>query len=298
MSVNKMRAIRKPGLQLKRNTKNVYKAGAKEKKTDLKSRVARAPHKAQRPKAQKYVSFGNLWVILFCSCVGFVVIAGICVGTLWMYRVATTSEYFATKEVQILGNVRMSKEMVKDFAGVSEGDNSLNVSIGNVEQALLKTPWVEGVSVKRVLPNRFIITLDERMPSFWIKQEGVLYYADERGKIIAPVETANFMSLPTLEVESGAEHNMSMLGIYLKDLKSGELPVEYGAISAFKISNDKGIELYLDDRDIRLCLELDSWSNNLKRLSITLGDLARRNELSKVKEIRASDGNVWVITKV
>ncbi len=292
MSVNKMRGVRKPSLQLKRNAKNVYKGGGA-KKSVVSPKATRMP---KMPKASKIGSLSGVWVTLLCICIGFTVIIGISAGTLWLYRVATTSEYFATKEIEVLGNVRMSKKMVKDFAGVHEGDNSLDISIGKVEQALLKTPWVEKVSVKRVLPNRFVITLAERMPSFWVKQDGVLYYADEKGKIIAPVETSNFMSLPTLEIGVGAQDSINMLAVYLKDLKSGKLPVEFGAISAFKVSSDKGIELYLDDRDIRLCLELDSWTNNLQRLSITLGDLARRNELSKVREIRAADGNVWVIT--
>ncbi len=289
MSVNKARGMRRPNLQLKRNARNVYKPNAGGKKKSF-SMPKMSGFRVSGP------SFSKFWVVLLCVCVGFTAIVGISAGTLWLYNAATTSDYFATKHVDIIGNVRMSKEMVKDYAGVHEGDNSLKVSISKVEQALLKTPWVEDVSVKRILANRFVITLNERMPSFWIKQDGVLYYADETGKIIAPVETENFMSLPTLEIESGAEGTTSKLAEYLQDLKSGRLPVEYGAISAFKISNDKGIELYLDDREIRLCLELDAWKNNLQRLSITLGDLARRNELSKVREIRAADGNVWVIT--
>ncbi len=286
MAINRNRSIRKPSLQAKRNSKNVYKASQKPRKSFVLPRVP-------MPKASAFSGFGAL---LLCSCIVFVMILGVSAGTLWLYDVATTSEYFTTKHVEIKGNVRMSQDMVKDYAGVHEGDNSLNVSIGKVEQSLLKTPWVEDVSVKRVLPNKFVISISERMPSFWIKRDGVLYYADDAGRVIAPVETENFMSLPTLEIESGAEGNVYMLAEYLKDLKSGSLPVEYGAISAFKISNDKGIELYLDDREIRLCLELSSWKNNLQRLAITLGDLARRNELSRVREIRASEGNVWVIT--
>ncbi len=284
MSINKSRATRKPSP--KRNARNVYKPSARPKRSS----------KIILPKLPRFVLLRPALAVVLCLMICLVVVLGIGAGTLWLYDKATTSEYFATKQVDVLGNVRLSSHMVKDFAGVHEGDNSLNISISKVEQALLKTPWVESVSVKRVLPNRFIITLSERMPTFWVKQDGVLFYADEHGEIIAPVETGNFIALPTLEVEQGAEASLSNLAYYLQDLKSGKLPVEYGAISAFRVSNDKGIELYLDDREIRLSLAFDSWKNNLKRLSLTLGDLARRNELSKVREIRAADGNVWVIT--
>ncbi len=289
MSVKKRRVTKKPAPPIKRGKRNIYKSSS-ERKTGFELPTIKGFPSIKIP------SLSGFWVVLLCAIIGFSVIAGISAGTLWLYRVATTAEYFATKQVEVHGNIRLSSEMVKDFANVHEGDNSLGISITKVEQSLLKTPWVKDVSVKRILPSRFVITVNERLPSFWIKQDDVLYYADEHGKVIAPVETGNFMSLPTLEVESGAEYELKNLAKYLSDLKSGKLPVEFGAISAFRISQDKGLELYLDDREIRLCLALDSWNNNLQRLSITLGDLARRNELSKVREIRASNGNVWVIT--
>lgn len=36
-------------------------------------------------------------------------------------------------------------------------------------------------------------------------KDGVLYYADNRGQIIAPVNVGNFLSLPTLEILPGGE---------------------------------------------------------------------------------------------
>ncbi len=242
-------------------------------------------------KVPKFKKFG-----LICACVsaGAMLLVGICFGTLFLYDVATSSSYFATKKIEVMGNKRLSAEMIRDIAGVEMGDNSLDVSIAQMEQTLLATPWVETVSVKRVLPDTFVITVQERMPVFWVRKANVLYYADAKGTVIAPVATEYFMALPTLEVEPGAEDALAKLEEYLEDLKSGYLPVEFGAISALRLSVGRGIELYLDDREILLSVALDSWKKNLQRLSLALGDLARRNELSKVHEVRATDGNVWV----
>lgn len=237
----------------------------------------------------------SLLGLLLCFVVGAGLLLGLAVGSLQLYRYATTSPFFATKQVDVAGNVRLSREMVLDLAGVHVGDNSLAVSIAKVERALLGTPWVQDVSVKRLLPDRFIIRVHERMPSFWVRKDGVLYYADAKATIIAPVETKNFMSLPTLQVEAGAEDGLGDLEKYLRDLKSGSFPVEFGAVSGITLSPGKGLELYLEDREMRLSLATDDWEGNLERLSITLGDLARRNELGVVREVRAADGNVWVI---
>ena len=234
---------------------------------------------------------------MLCAVVGCVLLLALGVGTLRLYRFATTSPFFATRQVDVVGNIRISKEMVLDLAGVHVGDNSLAVSIARVERALLQTPWVKEVSVKRLLPDRFIIRVHERMPSFWVRKDGVLYYADAKGAVIAPVETNNFLSLPTLVVEPGGEDVLDELDEFLKDLRSGRFPVEFGAVSALNISPGKGIELYLEDREMRLSIATDDWTGNLERLSLTLGDLARRNALAPVREIRAADGNVWVINR-
>ncbi len=243
-------------------------------------------------------NFKGVLGIIVCAVVGAALLLALCVGTLRLYRFATTSPFFATKHVDVTGNVRMPRDMVLELAGLAIGENSLAVSIAKVERSLLSSPWVEEVSVKRLLPDRFVIKLRERTPSFWIRKDGVLYYADTQGAIIAPVESAHFLSLPTLEVEPGTEDVLHRLGEFIKDLQDGQLPVEFGAVSGINISPGRGVELYLEDRDMRLSVATDDWRGNLDRLGITLGDLARRNELGIVREVRAADGNVWVITAI
>ncbi len=253
------------------------------------------PKSAKLPSLLKLKSF---WISVLCIGAGGVVLAALCFGILFLYDTATSSEYFATQEMEVIGNKRLSKQMIRDISGVKVGDNSLDVSIAHMEQLLLETPWVETVSVKRVLPDKFIITVEEQLPVFWVRKNDVLFYADVQGNIIAPVVTEHFMALPTLDVEPGSEEALAKLDLYLEDLKSGYLPIEFGAISGVRITASRGMELYLDDREILLSIALDSWKKNLQRLSITIGDLVRRNELSQVREVRATDGNVWVIRNV
>ncbi len=250
------------------------------------------------PKIRNVESLKKIGLTLACVASGAVLLTGLCFGILFLYDKATSSSYFATQHMEIIGNKRLSAQMIRDISGVKVGDNSLDVSIAHMEQLLLETPWVETVSVKRILPDTFSITVQERLPVFWVRKNDVLYYADVKGTIIAPVLTEHFMALPTLEVEAGSEDVLENLEGYLEDLKSGYLPVEFGAISALRVSASRGVELYLDDREILLSVALDSWEKNLQRLSITISDLVRRNELSKVREVRATDGNVWVIKNV
>lgn len=241
------------------------------------------------------VRMRNLAVGALVLLVAGLTLAGICAVSLWLYGKALTSDFFATKHVDVAGNVRLTREMVLQYGGIGEGDNSLAVSIAEVERNLRDTPWVEEASVKRLLPDRFVIKLKERMPSFWVHKDGVLYYANERGGIIAPVESKNFLSLPTLRIEPGAEEATPYLARLLKDVQGGGLPIEAGAIAQVTLSPARGVELYLEDREMRLSIATDDWEGNLARLGMALGDLARRHELGGVREARAVDGNVWVI---
>lgn len=241
------------------------------------------------------IRFRNFAKIFFIA-VG-VGIIGTLILTLsfWIYGKAITSDFFATKHIDIIGNTRLTKEMVLQFGGIKEGDNSLSASIAKIEQNLHSTPWVEEVSVKRLLPDRFIIKLKERMPSFWIQKDGILYYANDKGEIIAPVESSNFLSLPTLTIEPGGEETCIYLPRLLKEIHNNTLPIEAGAIAAVEVSPARGIELFIEDRDMRLSISTEEWEGNLERIGLALGDLAKRHELGNVRELRVVDGNVWVI---
>lgn len=235
-----------------------------------------------------------LGILVFITGIG-ICIAAVGIISLWLYGKAITSDFFITRHIDIAGNVRLSREMVLRYGGISEGDNSLAISIADVERNLRSTPWVEEVSVKRLLPDRFVIRLKERMPSFWIHKDGSLYYANEKGEIIAPVESANFLSLPTLRVMPGSSDIIPFLEQFLKDMQNGALPLDASAIASITLNPVSGIEIYLEDREMRISIATDDWKGNLSRMGMALGDLARRRELGAVREARAVDGNVWII---
>lgn len=248
-------------------------------------------------KASGYISLKSLLAI-FLAIIGIgASIAGVGAISIWLYNKAITSDFFTTRHIDITGNVRLTRDMVLEYAGLKEGMNSLGVSISDVERHLRDTPWVEEVSVKRLLPDRFVIKLKERLPSFWIHKDGTLYYANEKGESIAPVESKNFLSLPALRVLPGGEGSVPYLSRLLKDINNGVLPIESGAIAQITTSPSSGVEIYLEDREMRLSISTDDWDGNLARLGMALGDLARRRELASVREARAVDGNVWIIRK-
>ncbi len=218
-------------------------------------------------------------------------------GSIAIYDWMHTSDTFVTRHIDVTGNVRLSRDVLLRLAGIKEGDNVFSLSVTEMERRLRDTPWVEDVSVQRLLPDRFVLRIHERMPSFWVRIQDKLYYANEKGEPIAPVESDNFMSLPLLRVEPGCDDALPYLVRIWRDLRSGTLPVEPGAVATVDVTPSNGIDVFFEDREMRLSISPDDWEGNLTRIGMTFGDLARRRELSRVRELRASGGRVWVVLR-
>lgn len=67
---------------------------------------------------------------------GAALLVGLGVGGLQLHRMATTSEFFAIKRVEIRGTTHFSREEVLKAANLQSGVNSLTVNIADVEQGL------------------------------------------------------------------------------------------------------------------------------------------------------------------
>lgn len=220
---------------------------------------------------------------------------GIGRGFVWLYDTAVTSSWFETKKIEVHGNKRLPRDMILQLANIHEGQNSLAVNIALVEQNLRRTPWVESVSVKRLLPDTFVITLTERMPTFWVQRDGILYYATDEGESIAPVESTNFLSLPALTVEPGADTLRPYLTRFLESVRRGDLPFDMSSMSQVSLSLSKGLEIFLEDRELWLSLDPVDWENSVVKIQRVFTDLLRRREMKNVREMRVIEGNVWVV---
>lgn len=250
---------------------------------------------AHAGKGKRFISFKSFLAVATLLLLVGGVLTGAAFLSVWLYKKATTSDFFTTTHIDVAGNTRLSREMVLKYGGISEGDNSLSVSIADVERNLRNTPWVREASVKRLLPDRFVIRIQERMPTFWVRRDNTLYYANERGEIIAPVESGNFLSLPTLAIMPGAEEHIDCLAKLMAELRNGTLPIEAGSIAQIVLNPANGIEIQLEDRNLKLAIATDDLEGNLSRLGLALADMAKRRELGYAREIRAVDGSVWVM---
>ena len=234
------------------------------------------------------------WAITLFTGSAFIVI--ISIGLLFSYRFITNSSFFAVQKIQISGNVRLEQDDVLNLAHLKSGDNSIAVNISEIEYKLLRSPWVHSVSVKRQLPGNLAITIKEREPRYWMRQENRIVYADEKGNPIDYVGTYKFASLPFLSVDAGTEHLLQRLPQLLAELDSSGLPLASQNAAWIKLSLSGGITLFLESENILLSIGVENWTSNLRHLVATIDDMKRRSEFTNIRSIKAEDRNVWINT--
>jgi len=278
------------------------------------SRQGDAPKKSAQPNRNRRVesggkkrkfegfSFSFKWVGKTLSWIGalglgIAVVGFISVGLLYGYRYLTNSPYFALKNLEISGNLRLTSREVLDIIGIRKGMNSLLVSIDDVERKIAANPWVEEASVKRSLPDGLSIRLTEKEPRFWVRYGDTLYYADARGNRIVPVSAGKFASFPSLKVEAGAEDMTARLPELLTSLAASRLALDVAALTEVRLSPGRGVEVVLESSKLVLSIGQEEWGENLRRLAATLADVTRRGEMKNVREVRVHGSRVWVIKK-
>lgn len=264
----------------------------------VKSRSNRNRHSRDgRSLSMPGVSFGGVGRF-FTRAVSMAFVAAliltVSVGLLAGYRWLTTINYFALQNVVVSGCSRLSEEHIRELAGLTPGTNVLALSMDRMRSELSHEPWVDAVTVRRVLPGTITVDVKEKTPSYLVQYQGTLYYADEAGRIIDKVEPGQFVSLPQIEVESGMEKHLSLLADLRRAMAEHRVPFDLGQIAWLRLSWGRGLEIQLMDSGILLCLGSREWQRNLSRMNQVWTDLRRRGEIDKVALITAEGDKVWV----
>jgi cell division protein FtsQ len=291
---NSRRGVRRVALAARRiELKNAARRSAVNKN------LRRAPARSKKNRG----FWGGIWLRIraplgwgFGIALGLLIFSCTGVGLLYAYKFFTTSPYFAVKTIEIQGQNRLKSREVLETAGVDYGQNTLALSMDELESALSRNPWIAELSIRRVLPDGIEIKIREYEPRYWVKQGGDLVYADEYGSPIAPVSTGTFASYPLLEVEGGAEYLTARLPELAGSLERMNFPVNLRSAAFVRLTAARGLEVSLDG-GLRLSVGIDGWEANIKNLVRVLEDLSRRGELKNAAEIKAHGQGVWVAAK-
>jgi cell division protein FtsQ len=116
-------------------------------------------------------------------------------GAWEVWQWATTSPRFGLTEVVYRGTRHATSAELSRLGGLSPGVNVLALDLASVERALSTHPWVKSVKVRRRLPSRVEVVVEEYAPVALLAL-GDLYLVDADGTPFKRVSAGDAFDLP------------------------------------------------------------------------------------------------------
>lgn len=233
-------------------------------------------------------------VIIVASAI--VLAVGMSVAVSKASRWGRSAESFVLAEIDVVGNQVLTDEEVIGLSGLEMGTNLLTVRIGDVESAVRRSPRVHRVRASRALPNRMIVTLDEKLPVALVAvARGKVLEVSSDGVFLPAVERSAFVDLPLItgvEVAGdgtpAADDLKSALGLIVEARDAA--PALAAEMSEVRIAPGSGLVIYTvaDGAEIRVGSGALG-SRGMRRLSMVLSDLRSRGIRAESIDLRFRD---------
>ncbi|MGM0370350.1 MAG: cell division protein FtsQ/DivIB [Bacillota bacterium] len=159
------------------------------------------------------------------------------------------SNYFIVEEVHIKGNDSLSDKFIVEYSNLDREINIFNVEQEELANQLVDLPQVKGAVVKRSLPRKIYIEIQERVPIAIVSNKSSYLVIDKEAWILDKIDNLNDTKLPLFvdqdlvikqnKVELTAESELAVN--YLSKL-SEQLLKE---VKEFKIASSQNVELIL-----------------------------------------------------
>jgi cell division protein FtsQ len=193
-----------------------------------------------------------------------------------------TTQRFAVARVEVRGASRMLPEQVMAAAAIPRGTNIFRLDTAGVIDRIEALPEVRRADVVRELPNRVVISVEERRP-FTLVHGGRLHWMDEEGRLLGTSPSAVSSPLPVISGLTADElasmrtspgpRARAAIAVIRALIRSGGLTAE---ISEIDMSRREGPVLYtIDGVEVRLGNE--DWEERLQRLEGVLAQVATQD---------------------
>jgi len=209
---------------------------------------------------------------------------------------------FRVRDIQVRGCGKIAKESLLSLASIEGMPNLFTVRVKDIGKRLESHPWIEGVGVRKVFPNRIMIEVQERKPIAIIQLED-LYYIDAKGVIFARVGDGDRYNYPIVtglnrealdrEPEETKQSITKAMELLLMAEKERVDPLE--DISEIHLEKIFGIQCFTKAGGVRVDMGWDDFGEKLKRVSTVWADLQKR-KISAVS-IDCRDPNRVVVKK-
>lgn len=174
--------------------------------------------------------------------------------------------FFKLEEVSVSGNQRYTAQQLVEASGLTVGDNLFQINKYNVASDILeKLPYVQSVSIRRVLPSGILLTVTESGAAGQIESEGSIWLVSVGGKLLeeaGDTDVVQISGLTLLSPRAGTSMAVSqkeqdrlqgLLGL----LAALEERSMMGQVSAIELTPTRILLRYEGRYDVRLPISCD-----------------------------------------
>lgn len=242
------------------------KAGAKERKNSLRRGIRRAVT-------------ALLVIVLFC---------GLGLGGYALL----TSPIFVIKEIRVEGNTHLQEERLRVYEERLQ-KNIFVLNLKAIQEDLLQEPYVKRVFVRRALPDRIYLRIEERTAVAALRMKTQGFLVDGEGRLLETVRLKSHRSLPLitgiLQDKKGIwQDDLSQALRLLEALKSYGYP-PLSELREIEMTRGGGAVLHpLEGRFEILCGSGD-YLQKMVRLKRVIADLVKKDWPIRRIDLRFQD---------
>lgn len=167
------------------------------------------------------------------------------------FAVLFLTPIFNVEKIEVVGNRHLTSEAITEKSGLKTGDNLFRSNVGKAKKNLKKTEYIENVKVKRVLPDKIKIVVEEGTVAAYLEQNDSYVGISSNGKTLCSVDKASF------EKNEGVYYKApTVKGISVKKSEMGKAvevneKVKFETLLAFlKTFEEKGMSGDVTEFDI------------------------------------------------
>lgn len=220
----------------------VTKTGHKTRRNRLKKDVARQ-RRRWWGRVRAGLKLTALMAVLLSASALFMVV----------YAAVTSSDYFRTQTIEIVGNQRLSAQAILEQSGIRHGENLLAINLHLVRKRLLDHAWIEAARVTRDIPETITIHVREHVPLARIDL-GRHFLINNRGRIFKEVDSKDSENLPMVngiafgDISLGEEGLGPAMSVVMRVLRLSQVhqgALSYGSLAGLHLDRHMGVTLIL-----------------------------------------------------
>jgi len=156
----------------------------------------------KRKGAEKGVIAQRTFVVVMILVIMASILVGIGMGFRWMGRkLFSENPRFRIQHLEISCDGNLREEQIREYTGLSEGQNLFSITFDEITERLQKVPVVESVELQREMPSTLYVRVKERVPvaRILIKNYKIPRLLDRYGVVLPPRASASLARLPLIK---------------------------------------------------------------------------------------------------